>query len=99
MTTVVAVMARSYTPAMFDDLTDVEHARTFDKPTGVTTLTFDGDLDAETAAAIWARMESASDADQANRANLRVLLAAAEATELDAVGELAVAAMHYWLGE
>lgn len=71
MTAISAVMRRSYFVAMFADLTDVAHTRTFDKPTGVTTLTFDGDLDEATAEAIWARMESTDDADQARRAVLR----------------------------
>lgn len=60
---------------------------------------FDADLDEETIAAVRERMLSRDDDDYIQRANLRTLLAAAEATELDAVGQLAVAAMKYWLGE
>ena len=71
MTTIAATMTRSYTPDMFDDLTDVPHVRTFDRPSGVTTLTFDGVLPPEVEHAIWARMESRDDADQSRRATLR----------------------------
>ena len=71
MTTISATMTRSYTPDMFADLTDVPHARTFDRPSGVTTLTFDGTLSPEVEAAIWSRMESRDDADQLRRATLR----------------------------
>lgn len=68
---VAAVMRRSYTADMFADLTDIPHARTWDRVTGVTTLTFDADLDAATVQAIWAQMESTDDGDQARRAALR----------------------------
>ena len=71
MTTIAAVMARSYIPEMFADLTDVPHTRTFDRPSGVTTLAFDGTLSTEDEHAIWARMESRNDVDQAKRATLR----------------------------
>lgn len=54
---------------MFADLTSVPHVRDYAKP--VTTLTFDAALDAATVDAIWARMESTDDADQARRADLR----------------------------
>lgn len=71
MTTISAVMRRTYTPTMFDDLTDVLHTRAFDKATSITTLTFDGDLEPAVSDAIWARMESRDDVDQAKRAALR----------------------------
>lgn len=64
-------MRRSYTPGMFADLTLVPHVRAFDKATSVTTLTFDGELPAGVAEAIWARMESTDDVNQAKRATLR----------------------------
>lgn len=85
MTTVSAVMRRSYTADMFADLGLPPHARTYDKP--VTTLTFDGVLTAAEQEAVWARMESADDADQGRRANLRAdrdaVLTAADPTTLD----------------
>lgn len=75
-TTVSARMGRSYTPDMFADLTDVEHTRAFDRATQVTTLCFAANLPPETAQAVWARMESADDTDQAARAALRSAAAA-----------------------
>jgi hypothetical protein len=66
---VSAVMKRTYTVDMFDDLNVPPHVRTYVKP--VTTLTFDEDLTDEQRAAVWARMESADDGDQARRAELR----------------------------
>ena len=97
MTVIVVCAARSYSPAMFEDLTDVPHVRVFDKPSGVTTLTFDGDLSAEVADAIWARMESKNDADQAKRADLR---AARDAVTGDDPISVAVrAAIDYQLGD
>lgn len=75
MTSVVAVMRRSYTVGMFDDLTGgLVCTRTLDKATGITTLDFDGDLTNEQVDAVWARMESKDDADQAQRAALRALV-------------------------
>lgn len=73
MSTVIAgVMARSYTGLdMFADLTPAALVRTFDKATGVSTLTFDDDLDDATVQAINDRMTSRDDADQARRADLR----------------------------
>lgn len=71
MTTVAAVMRRSYSPAMFDDMDLPPHTREFDRATSVTTLTFAGDLSDEQAEAVWARMESTDDVDQVKRANLR----------------------------
>lgn len=73
MTTIAAVMARSYTSHMFDDLTDpdLSHTRTLDKQTGVTTLVFAGELDGATEDAIRDRMTSRNDADQAARDVLR----------------------------
>lgn len=100
MTTIAAVMRRSYTADMFDDLTDVPHARSWDKATGVTTLTFDADLDEQTTAAIRDRMTSKDDDDQAARANLRVLRDAVEADPtLANVAALVVANTNYGLGE
>lgn len=72
MSTIAAVMRRSYTADMFDDLAAVPHLRAWDKATGVTTLTFDGVLDENTTHAIRARMESTDDTDQASRTGLRV---------------------------
>lgn len=71
MTTVSAVMRRSYSPTMFDDLNLPAHTRAWDKPTAVTTLTFVGELTDAQVDAVWARMESTNDADQAARAVLR----------------------------
>lgn len=99
MTTVCAVMARSYTSTMFDDLDVPAHTRTYDKQSGVTTLAFAGVLDGATETAIRERMTSKNDADQEARANLRTLLAAAETGDLEDIRALTVAAMRYWLGE
>lgn len=71
MTVIAEVMARSYSFTMFDDLTSVPHVRTFDKPSGVTTLTFADDLPPEVEAAIRDRMTSKNDVDQAKRAVLK----------------------------
>ena len=76
MTSVAAVMRRIYTADMFADLNVPSHVRTWDKATGVTTLTFAGELDPATVDAIWSRMESRHDADQQQRAALRAAAAA-----------------------
>lgn len=110
MTTVSAVMARSYTPDMFDDLELPPHTRDRDPVTRVTTLVFDADLTPEQAGAVWARMESIDDVDQARRAGLRAgrdALAGAEdpasleeALALIAMLKAAVVdSLDYWLGE
>lgn len=98
MTTIAARMARSYAANMFADLTDVPHARSL--VAGVTTLTFDGDLDAETERAVRDRMTSRDDDDQAARADLRAKRdAAIAAPTLPNVAALAVANANYQLGE
>lgn len=69
MTEVQAVMARSLTPDMFDDLTDAA-PMTWARNGRLTALTFDADLTPEQADAVWARMTSRDDAHQAKRASL-----------------------------
>lgn len=97
MTVIKVCAARTWTQAMFDDLTDIPHVRTFDKPTGITTLTFEGDLSAEVAHDVWARIESKNDADQAKRADLR---AKRDAVVGDEPEKVAVrAAIDYLLGD
>lgn len=109
MTTVSAGMRRSYTAGMFDDLGLPAHTRTWDKATGVTTLTFAEALTSEQAEQVWARMESADDVDQAARASLRALRDATEdaptpTTLEDALAQVGllrsavVGALTYWLG-
>ena len=100
MTAITVVAARTWTQAMFDDLTDIPHVRTFDKPSGITTLTFDGDLAPEVEHAIWARMESKNDVDQAKRADLRAKRGAVIADpSLENVAALVVAEANYQLGD
>lgn len=98
MTTISAVMGRTYFSTMFADLTDVPH--TFSRSSGLTTLTFESDLSDEVAHAIWLRMESKSDADQTKRADLR---AARDAVIADPTPEnmaaLAVLNANYTLGD
>lgn len=102
-TVVVAPMRRSYTSAMFDDLLPegaFVASRVVGKPAW--TVTFIGTepgpaLDAETVAAVVARMESTDDADQAKRADLR---AKRDAVIGDEPEKVAVrAAIDYMLGD
>jgi hypothetical protein len=67
-TVVVGVMVRDRTPEMFADLTSSTY--TVSRANGITTLTFDADLDAETVAEIRERMLSRDDADMAVRADI-----------------------------
>lgn len=98
MTSISAVMARSYSPDMFADL-GLWPVREWDKASGVTTLVFDGDLDAPIVAAIRARMTSRDDADQAARANLAALRDSVTADpSLENVAALATAVAAYVLG-
>lgn len=76
MTTVSGTRRRVVGPDTFADLTDVPVALDGITLTGIT---FDGDLTPSEADAVWARMESSDDADQAARAALR---AAGDATNL-----------------
>lgn len=72
MTVIAAVMRRSYTAGMFDDVTEgAACVYTRDRSTGIVTLDFPADLSSDQAAAVYARMESKDDADQAARAALR----------------------------
>lgn len=97
-TTVTGVMVRDRTPDMFADLTPAPFA--YARAGGTTTLTFDGELDSATVTAIYDRMTSRDDADQAARADLRAKRDAvvAEPT-LENVAALAVAHANYRLGE
>lgn len=98
MTTIAAVMRRSYTAGMFDDLDVPPHTREYVKP--VTTLTFTPDLTPTQAAQVWTRMESTDDVDQAKRANLRALRdAVVAAPTLENVAALATANANYLLGD
>lgn len=96
MSTVVAgVMVRDRTPDMFDDLLTAYPGTSYtaQRANGITALTFNVDLDDETAAAIRDRMTSRDDADMAKRANIRALLAAVDLDpSLENVTALAVAA-------
>lgn len=74
-TVLTGKMRRSYAPGMFSDLTQVPHVRTWDRASGVTTLTFPDGLDEDKAAEVWARVESSDDTDQARRAAVRDSLA------------------------
>ena len=67
-TTVTGRVVRSISLDTFADITDAPLA-----PGGIRSdgLTFDGDLTDEQQTAIWARMESRDDTDQARRAVLR----------------------------
>lgn len=70
-TSVEGRVVRTVGPATFTDLTSVPLVI----PSGVTRdgLLFDGDLDDATVFAVWERMTSADDADQARRTVLRDL--------------------------
>lgn len=102
-TQVAVIMVRSYTgPDMFADipgLATVAMTRVLDKPTGVSTLTFDADLDATTVTAIRDRATSRDDADQAKRAALRDLCAAATADDPETLRAAICGAIDYLLGE
>gem|GEM_PF-5423120 len=76
MTTVSGIRRRTVGPDTFADLTSVPVAVGGITLTGIT---FDGDLTPGEVSAVWARMESRDDADQADRATLR---AAGDATNL-----------------
>lgn len=73
MSVVTAAMVRDMKPTMFDDLLgDYPGASyTSKRANGLTTLTFNVDLDDATAAAIRERMATHDDADLALRAVLR----------------------------
>ena len=77
-TQVSGVMARARSLSMFDDITDA--AYTFALDEGTTTVTFDAALTPEQVDAVWWRMTSRSDADEARR---RALAAALEAEGVD----------------
>lgn len=82
MSTVTGRMARPRSYSMFADITDATVAGFSADPSGMVVVTFDADLDAETATAIRDRMTSRDDADQAARATLRAADGATNLAEM-----------------
>lgn len=106
-TSIEGAVVRSIRMDTFADITDVPLV----VPGGITPsgLLFDGDLTDLEVAAIWDRMTSRNDTDQAERANLRADLEAVQAaspptTLVEALAVIALLmtaiedAMGYWLG-
>ena len=94
MTVVEATLRRSLNYSSFVDITgpDIELLR-WTK----TRAEFDGDLTPEQVQAVWARMESTDDVDQAARADLRASRDAA--TGDDPLAVAVRASINYQLGE
>lgn len=97
-TSIQGRVKRSIRPDSFVDITSAPLV----VPEGIDSngLLFDGDLGVGQVSAVWARMESADDADQTKRADLRAKRDAVVADPTpENVAALAVANANYVLGD
>lgn len=72
--TVTGEAARPVSYGMFAGIPDIPEVRSFGRDGAATVVTFAGELTPEQAQAVWDRMTSRDDADQARRAELAAQL-------------------------